>query len=228
MVLGASRRCIAQGSFPSQLHSESQVFLVISVRHQRLGHSGSEVLCRLVSNNFILCNKEKPLMLLSNSCLLQTLRISICYLWIHSLQVLIVFTDVDSPNGTLSRYKASPSGRIQGMDTAYFLLYVDDIVLTASSQALLRQIKKYDVDCNSSRTLVDTESKLGIDGDPVYDSSLYRSLTATSVTVYFLENKLTLLVPLKLSRPFCSTAEVEYRDVVNVVVETCVEESFIP
>nr|GFB79929.1 ribonuclease H-like domain-containing protein [Tanacetum cinerariifolium] len=28
--------------------------------HQRLGHPGSEVLLRLVSKNFISCNKEKP------------------------------------------------------------------------------------------------------------------------------------------------------------------------
>ncbi|GJX49056.1 ribonuclease H-like domain-containing protein, partial [Tanacetum coccineum] len=28
--------------------------------HQRLGHPGSDVLCRLVSNNVISCNKEKP------------------------------------------------------------------------------------------------------------------------------------------------------------------------
>ncbi|GJZ52443.1 ribonuclease H-like domain-containing protein [Tanacetum coccineum] len=31
--------------------------------HQRLGHRGSEVLRRLLSNNFISCNKEKPPML---------------------------------------------------------------------------------------------------------------------------------------------------------------------
>ncbi|GJR61885.1 ribonuclease H-like domain-containing protein [Tanacetum coccineum] len=94
-----------------------------------------------------------------------------------------------------------------GVDTAYLLLYVDDIVLTASSEVLLQQIigslhqefaktdlgplnyflgisvtrnslglflsqKKYAIEilekahmvsCNPSRTLVDTESKLGVD-----------------------------------------------------------------
>ncbi|GKB58348.1 ribonuclease H-like domain-containing protein [Tanacetum coccineum] len=40
------------------------VFLVSQhTWHQRLGHPGSEVLRRLISNNFISCNKEKPLML---------------------------------------------------------------------------------------------------------------------------------------------------------------------
>ncbi|GJU86197.1 ribonuclease H-like domain-containing protein [Tanacetum coccineum] len=97
----------------------------------------------------------------------------------------------------------------QGTDTAYLLLYVDDIVLTASSERLLQQIissllrefamtdlgalnyflgifvrryssgmflsqRKYAgeileragmVNCNPSRTPVDTESKLGGDGD---------------------------------------------------------------
>ncbi|GKD99819.1 ribonuclease H-like domain-containing protein, partial [Tanacetum coccineum] len=107
-----------------------------------------------------------------------------------------------------------------GTDTAYLLLYVDDIVLTASSEGLLQRIirslyqefamtdlgplnyflgisvtrdssglflsqKKYAVEilekahmvnCNHSRTPVDTESKLGVDGDPVSDPTLYRSL----------------------------------------------------
>ncbi|GKD71971.1 zinc finger, CCHC-type containing protein [Tanacetum coccineum] len=107
----------------------------------------------------------------------------------------------------------------QGIDTAYLLLYVDNIVLTASFEGLLQQIigslhqefamthlgplnyflgisvtrdssglllsqKKYAIEilekahmvsCNPSRTPVDTESKQGIDGDPVSDPTLYRS-----------------------------------------------------
>ncbi|GKC11670.1 ribonuclease H-like domain-containing protein [Tanacetum coccineum] len=111
----------------------------------------------------------------------------------------------------------------QGTDTTYLLLYVDDIVLTASSESLLQQIirllhqefamtdlgslnyflgilvtrdssglflyqKKYAIDlidkahmdnCNPSRTPIDTESKLGSDGDPVSDLTLYRSLAGS-------------------------------------------------
>ncbi|GJY76179.1 ribonuclease H-like domain-containing protein [Tanacetum coccineum] len=52
------------------------------------------------------------------------------------------------------------------------------------------------VNCNPSRTPVDTESKLGPDGVPVQDPTLYQSCPST-----------------------CS-AEAEYRDVVNVVAET--------
>ncbi|GJZ96755.1 ribonuclease H-like domain-containing protein [Tanacetum coccineum] len=108
----------------------------------------------------------------------------------------------------------------QGSQVAYLLIYVDDIILTASSPILLQQIidslhkefdmtdlgalnyflgistvrhstslflsqKKYAlqllerahmVHCNPSRTLVDTETKLGLDGVPVQDPTLYRSL----------------------------------------------------
>ncbi|GJS93029.1 ribonuclease H-like domain-containing protein [Tanacetum coccineum] len=110
-----------------------------------------------------------------------------------------------------------------GLDTAYLLLYVDDIVLTASSQPLLQRIiaslhqefsmtdlgslnyflgisvtrdssgiflsqKKYAVEilerahmanCNPCRTPVNTKSKLGNDGDPVSDPTLYQSLAGS-------------------------------------------------
>ncbi|GJW71000.1 ribonuclease H-like domain-containing protein [Tanacetum coccineum] len=111
----------------------------------------------------------------------------------------------------------------QGIDTAYLLLYVDDIVLTASSEGLLQQIigslhqefamtdlgplnyflgisvtrdslclflsqnkyaieileKTHMVSCNPSRTPIDTESKLGDDGDPSSDPTLYQSLAGS-------------------------------------------------
>nr|GEW80292.1 ribonuclease H-like domain-containing protein [Tanacetum cinerariifolium] len=81
----------------------------------------------------------------------------------------------------------------KGSDVAYLLLYVDDIVLTASSTALLQRIitllhsefamadleileRAHMQHCNPCKTLVDTESKLGYDGDPVSGPTLYRSL----------------------------------------------------
>ena len=108
----------------------------------------------------------------------------------------------------------------QGSEVAYLLIYVDDIILTASSTALLQQIigslhsefdmtdlgalnyflgisavrhstglflsqRKYALqllerahmaNCNPSRTSVDTESKLGPEGVPVQDRTLYRNL----------------------------------------------------
>ncbi|GJY93428.1 ribonuclease H-like domain-containing protein [Tanacetum coccineum] len=83
-----------------------------------------------------------------------------------------------------------------GTDTTYLLLYVDDIVLTASSETffvtrdsfmMFLSQRKYVVEilerahivnCNHSRTPVNTESKLGDDGDMVSDLTLYRSLAA--------------------------------------------------
>ncbi|GJU09762.1 ribonuclease H-like domain-containing protein [Tanacetum coccineum] len=81
-------------------------------------------------------------------------------------------------------------GLKQGSDTAYLLLYVNDIVLTASSEILLQQItaslhQEFSLmdlgslnyflgGCNSNRTPVDTESKLSDDGDPVSDPKYFR------------------------------------------------------
>ncbi|GKC85676.1 ribonuclease H-like domain-containing protein [Tanacetum coccineum] len=166
-----------------------------------------------------------------------------------------------------------------GMDTAYLLLYVDDIMLTASSQPLLQQIitslhqefsmtdlgslnyflgifvtrdfsgmflsqKKYAVEilemahmvsCNPSRTPVDTKSKLGLDGDPVSDPTLYRSLagylqylTFTRPDISYAVQQVCLYMhdtwephfsALKMILQYVQ--EAEYRGVVNAIAETC-------
>ncbi|GJW18476.1 ribonuclease H-like domain-containing protein [Tanacetum coccineum] len=108
-------------------------------------------------------------------------------------------------------------------DTAYLLLYMDDIILTASSTSLLQRIisllhaefamtdlgplnyflgisamrttsgiflsqTKYATEilkqaqmlnCNPCRTPIDTEKKLGLEGSPVTDPTLYRSLVGS-------------------------------------------------
>nr|GEU60969.1 ribonuclease H-like domain-containing protein [Tanacetum cinerariifolium] len=125
------------------------------------------------------------------------------------------------------RYDSSLFIYRQGTDTPYLLLYVDDIVLTASSLTFLRRViaslhaefsmsdlgtlnyflgisvtrntsgtflsqKKYAtkvlehatmvlehahmITCNPCQTLVDTESKLAADSDPIFDPTLYRSV----------------------------------------------------
>ncbi|GJY79228.1 ribonuclease H-like domain-containing protein [Tanacetum coccineum] len=168
----------------------------------------------------------------------------------------------------------------QGSQVAYLLLYVDDIILTASSTTLLQQLidslhrefdmtdlgalnyflgisavrhstglflsqRKYDlqllelahmVNCNPSRTQVDTESKLGtLDlGLHLYASSTTSlvgytdadwagcpstHMSTSGYCVFLGDNLLSWSAKRQhtLSR---SSAEAEYRGVANVVVET--------
>ncbi|GJU72664.1 ribonuclease H-like domain-containing protein [Tanacetum coccineum] len=147
-------------------------------------------------------------------------------------------------------------GLKQGTDTAYVLLYVDDIVLTASFEILLQRIiatlhhefsmtdqgslnyflgisvmrdssgmflsqRKYATEtleranmagCNSTRTPVDTESKLGDDGDPIFYPTLYPSLA---------DHGFQLFSSSTTSLDCLFGCRLEYRDVANDVAETC-------
>nr|GEV66513.1 ribonuclease H-like domain-containing protein [Tanacetum cinerariifolium] len=180
----------------------------------------------------------------------------------------------------------------QGIDTAYLLLYVDDIVLNASSEGLLQRIigslhqefamtylgplnyflgifvtrdssglflshKKYAIEilekehmvsCNPSRNPVDTESKLGVDGHPISDPTLFvyicmilKSLislllrgfcgmfrtgcptTQRSTLGYcvFLGNNLLSWSAKHQPTLSRSSVEAEYHGVANAVAETC-------
>ncbi|GJV71044.1 ribonuclease H-like domain-containing protein [Tanacetum coccineum] len=168
----------------------------------------------------------------------------------------------------------------QGNDIAYLLIYVDDIILTASSSDLLKQIisslhaefsmtdlgplnyflgisaqrtssglflsqTKYArevleragmMNCNPYKTPSDTESKLGPDGDPVSNPSLYRSLAGSLQYLTFTRPDLSYAVQQTITysdadwagcpttRRSYSTvhlsAEAEYRGVANAVAET--------
>nr|GEX64146.1 ribonuclease H-like domain-containing protein [Tanacetum cinerariifolium] len=99
--------------------------------------------------------------------------------------------------------------------------------------------KAHIVSCNPSQTSVDTESKLGVDGDPKSDLTLYRSLAdlvtysdadlagyattrrSTSGYCVFLGNNLLSWSTKGQSMLSRSSAEAEYRGVANAVGETC-------
>ncbi|GJV77506.1 ribonuclease H-like domain-containing protein [Tanacetum coccineum] len=126
----------------------------------------------------------------------------------------------------------------QGSQVAYLLIYVDDIILTASSPVLLQQIvdslhKEFDmtdlgalnyflgisavrhptglflsqnkyarqllerahmVNCNPSRTPINTNSKLGLDDVRVQDPTLYRSLVGGLQYLIFTRTDLSYAV----------------------------------
>ncbi|GKD46055.1 ribonuclease H-like domain-containing protein [Tanacetum coccineum] len=92
------------------------------------------------------------------------------------------------------------------------------------------------VNCNPSQTPVDTESKLGINGDPVFDPTLYQSLagslqylafTRPDISYALFSSSITYLVAYSdADWAGCpttrhSTLEAKYRGVANIVVETC-------
>ncbi|GJY76611.1 ribonuclease H-like domain-containing protein [Tanacetum coccineum] len=78
----------------------------------------------------------------------------------------------------------------QGDDTTFLLLYVDDI----RKYAMEILERAYMVGCNSSRTPVDTESKLGDGGTPVVDPTLYRSLAGSLQYLTFTRPAITYAV----------------------------------
>nr|GEU42790.1 ribonuclease H-like domain-containing protein [Tanacetum cinerariifolium] len=104
-------------------------------------------------------------------------------------------------DGTLSRYKArlvvNGSTQLEGVDETFSpvvkpdlgpLNYFLGILVTCDSSGLFLSQKKYALEildrshmanCNPSQTPIDTESKLGSDGDPASVPTLYRSLAAT-------------------------------------------------
>ncbi|GKE57899.1 ribonuclease H-like domain-containing protein, partial [Tanacetum coccineum] len=116
------------------------------------------------------------------------------------------------------------------------------ISVTRDSSRMFLSQKKYAVEilerthmvnCNPSRTPIDTESKLGIDGDPVSHQTLYRSLAGSLQYLTFTRPDISYAVqqvclymhdprePHFLALKRILRVEAEYRGVVNVVAETC-------
>ncbi|GJV79145.1 ribonuclease H-like domain-containing protein [Tanacetum coccineum] len=109
-------RCDSTGDLypvtaPSQI---PQAFLVSpNTWHQRLGHPGSDVLRRLVSHNFISCNKEKPPALCHACQLGKHVRLPFVSNTLVTSSFDIIHSDVwTSPIPSLSGYK-------------YYVLFLD-------------------------------------------------------------------------------------------------------
>nr|GEX22195.1 ribonuclease H-like domain-containing protein [Tanacetum cinerariifolium] len=96
------------------------------------------------------------------------------------------------------------------------LLMLVFIIVTRKYAAEILE-RAHMANCNPSRTPVDTESKLGDDGDPVSDLTFYRSLAGYCV---FLGNNLLLWSFKRQSTLSSSSVEAKYRGVANDVAET--------
>ncbi|GKE59499.1 ribonuclease H-like domain-containing protein, partial [Tanacetum coccineum] len=119
-------------------------------------------------------------------------------------------------------------------DTAYIVLYVDDIVLTASSPDFLQRViasqHKYAIKvlecantltCNPCQTPIDMESKLAADGDPVSDSILYRILAGALQVRWIMVYSLLSWSSKRQVMLSQFSVEAEYRGVANAVAKTC-------
>ncbi|GKB69658.1 ribonuclease H-like domain-containing protein [Tanacetum coccineum] len=98
---------------------------------------------------------------------------------------------------------------------------IQGISVTRDSTGMFLSQKKYAFElldrahmanCNPTRTPVDTESKLGSDGDLISDPTLYRSLAGGLQYLIFTRPDISYAVQ--------QSAEAEYRGVSNVVAET--------
>nr|GEZ10901.1 ribonuclease H-like domain-containing protein [Tanacetum cinerariifolium] len=147
---------------------------------------------RLVSSNFILCNNEKPPVHF-HACQLgkhvrlsfvsSSIMISSCFDIIHS----DVWTSPipSLSDGTLSRYKArlvaNDSTKLEGVDVdkTFSLVVKPGLFLSQKKYAVEILDRAHMVNCNPSRNPINTESKLGSNGDPISDPTLYWSLASS-------------------------------------------------
>nr|GEV98900.1 ribonuclease H-like domain-containing protein [Tanacetum cinerariifolium] len=163
----------------------------------------------------------------------------VCCMWIFRHKFLA--------DGMLSRYKArlvaNGSTRLEGVgvDETFSLVVKNGTIRTKKYDVEILE-KAHMVNCNLSRTPVDTESKLGIDGDLVSDPTLYpslagslRYLTFTRMDISYVVQQLFILMRIGLGVPllgdrlqvYCvscilhSSATLVYCDNVSAVYLSC-------
>ncbi|GJS97855.1 ribonuclease H-like domain-containing protein [Tanacetum coccineum] len=110
-----------------------------------------------------------------------------------------------------------------GIDSAYLLLYVDDIVLTASSEILLQQIINSLHQEFSMRDLGSLNCFLGISiaRDSSYDWAGFPTTRRSTLGYFvFLGNNLLPWSSKRQPTLSRSSAKVEYREVANAVAKT--------
>nr|GEX53385.1 ribonuclease H-like domain-containing protein [Tanacetum cinerariifolium] len=98
------------------------------------------------------------------------------------------------------------------------------LFLSQKKYALDLLARSHMVNCNMSRTPVDSETKLGPNGVPVHDPTLYRSLGTLEPGLHLYAFATTALIRYTDANwagcPYTHSAEAEYRGVANVVAET--------
>ncbi|GKB87390.1 ribonuclease H-like domain-containing protein [Tanacetum coccineum] len=230
-----SRRYARMLVLPSRIKQPNTMFLFGSMRHTLESYNGS-------SQQLGVDFDETFSPVVKPATIRTVLSLAVSRKWpIHQLDVKNAFLNDDLSETV---YMHQPPGFVDarfpnhGSQVAYLLLYVDDIILTASSTSLLQQLidslhREFDmtdlgdlnyflgisavrhftglflsqqkyalqllerahmVNCNPSRTPVDTESKLGPDGVPVQDPTMYRSLGTLDLGLHLYVSSTTSLV----------------------------------